>query len=79
MKKNYTFENFEKDLDAGYQIFFNYVKNRYVVFKTSEGCYTQKLITIKEKNPHPVMQIITHKRLFEMFPFMEEFEYKVDL
>lgn len=79
MNKIYTFENLEKDLDAGYQIFFNYVKNRYVVFKTSEGCYTQKLITIKDKNPYPVMQIITHKRLFEMFPFMEEFEYKVDL
>lgn len=74
---DYTFEDFERDLDSGYQIFFTYVRNRYVVFKTSENCYTQKLLTDNPKNPHPMMQIVTHKRIFEMFPFMEDFEYKV--
>ena len=73
---DYTFEKFEKDLDNGYQIFFTYVRNRYVVFKTSENSYTQKLITEHPKKPR--MQIVTHKRIFEMFPFMEDFEYKVD-
>ena len=76
--KNYTFEEFERDLDNGYQIFFTYVRNRYVVFKTSENCYTQKLITENPKNPHPRLQIVTHKRIAEMFPFMEDFEYKID-
>lgn len=77
MEKKYTFEEFEKDLDNGYQIFFTYVRNRYVVFKTSENCYTQKLLSVHPKNPLPELQIVTHKRIFEMFPFMEEFEYKV--
>lgn len=76
---NYTFENFEKDLDNGYQIFFTYVRNRYVVFKTSENCYTQKLISETPKNPQPLLQIVTHKRIFEMFPFMEDFEYKAGI
>ena len=77
MNKKYTFEDFENDLDNGYQIFFTYVRNRYVVFKTAENCYTQKLLSDHPKNPQPKMQIVTHKRIFEMFPFMEEFEYKV--
>jgi hypothetical protein len=75
---DYTFERFEEDLDCGYQIFFTYVRNRYVVFKTAENSYTQKLITEHSKNPQPRIQIVTHKRIFEMFPFMEDFEYKVD-
>ena len=77
MNKKYTFEDFENDLDNGYKIFFTYVRNRYVVFKTAENCYTQKLLSDHPKNPQPRMQIVTHKRIFEMFPFMEEFEYKV--
>lgn len=76
--KDYTFEKFERDLDNGYQIFFTYVRNKYVVFKTSENSYTQRLITDYPKNPQPRVQIVTHKRIFEMFPFMEEFEYKID-
>ena len=75
---NYTFERFEQDSDNGYQIFFTYVRNRYVLFKTTENSYTQKLITDHPKNPQPRVQIVTHKRIFEMFPFMEDFEYKVD-
>lgn len=76
MEGKYTLEKFQHDLDMGYQIYFNYVRNRYLVFKTSENCYTQKLISIHDKNPHPVMQMLTKKRLVEMFPFMEELEYK---
>lgn len=74
--KNYTFEDMERDLDNGYQIFFTYVRNRYLIFKTSENCYTQQLLTDHPKNPQPRMQIVTHKRIFEMFPFMEDLEYK---
>jgi hypothetical protein len=76
MDKNYSIEKFEKELDDGYQLYYTYVRNRYLIFKTSENCYTQKLISIHEKNPHPVMQMLTKKRVEEMFPFMEEIEYK---
>lgn len=76
MSEKYTFERFEEELNNGFQIYFTYVRNRYLVFKTSENCYTQELISIHEKNPQPRMAMITKKRLKEMFPFMEEIEYK---
>ena len=76
MSEKYTFERFEEELNNGFQIYFTYVRNRYLVFKTSENCYTQELISIHEKNPQPRMAMITRKRLKEMFPFMEEIEYK---
>ena len=72
-----TFKQFDKNLDDGYQIYFTYVRNRYLIFKTSENCYTQKLLSEDPKNPQPRHAVITHKRVKEMFPFMEELEYKV--
>lgn len=77
MDAAYTFEKFEEELEQGYQLYYTYVRNRYVLFKTSDNCYTQKLLTIPEKNPHPIMEMLTKKRIFEMFPFMEKIEYKV--
>lgn len=73
----YTFERFNNELDNGYQIYFTYVDNRYLVFKTTENCYTQKLISVHDKNPQPRMQMITFKRLKEMFPYMTDIEYKI--
>ena len=29
MDGKYTFERFEKELDAGYQMYYTYVRNRY--------------------------------------------------
>ena len=46
---NYTFEQFEEILDQGYQVYFTYLKNRYLLFKTTENCYTQKLISVRTK------------------------------
>lgn len=77
MDKNYTFERFDEELDNGYQMYYTYVRNRYLLFKTAENCYTQKLLTQHDKNPQPVMLMLTKKRVAEMFPFMEEIEYKV--
>lgn len=77
MDAAYTFEKFEEELEQGYQLYYTYVRNRYVLFKTSDNCYTQKLLSISEKNPHPIMEMLTKKRIFEMFPFMEKIEYKV--
>ena len=48
--EGYTFDEFEKILDDGYQVYFIYLKNRYLLFKTAENCYTQKLIHIGQKN-----------------------------
>lgn len=79
MEKEYTLQRLEKELDEGFQIYFTYVNNRYLVFKTSENCYTQQLISIHDKNPQPRMLMITHKRLKELFPFMTEIEYKVGI
>ena len=74
MEDKYTFNKLEKELDKGFQVYFTYVNNRYLVFKTAENCYTQKLISVHDKNPQPRMAMITYKRLKEMFPFMEDIE-----
>ena len=79
MDGKYTFKQFEKNLDDGYQIYFTYVRNRYLLFKTSDNCYTQKLLDADEKNPQPRHTVITHKRVKEMFPFIENIEYKVGI
>lgn len=76
MEGKYTFEDFENDLDNGYQIYFTYVRNRYIIFKTAENCYTQQLLSDHPKNPQPKVQIVTHKYISEIFPFMEKLEYK---
>ena len=51
MDGKYSFERMENELDNGYIIFYTYVRNRYQLFKTSENCYTQQLLTENLKNP----------------------------
>ena len=77
--QEYTFEMMWEDLNNGYQIYYTFVKNRYLLFKTAENCYTQKLVSQEDKNPQPRQIVITHKRVKEMFPFMENIEYKVGI
>lgn len=77
MEGKYTFDRMERELEEGYTIFFTYVRNRYQLFKTTDDCYTQQLLTENLKNPLPRLSIITHKRLKEIFPYMEHIEYKV--
>lgn len=76
MENTYTFERFEKELDEGYILYFTYVRNRYLLFKTTENCYTQQLVSNPEKNSQSRMAMLTHKRIKEIFPFMEDIEYK---
>lgn len=78
MEGKYTFEKMDKELDEGYTIYFTYVRNRYQLFKTGENSYTQQLLTENPKNPLPRLSIITHKRLKEIYPYMEEVEYKIE-
>ena len=75
--ENYTFEKMWEDLKDGYQIYYTYNKNRYVLFKTAENCYTQKLLSEERKNPQPRMLMLTLKRVKEMFPHMIDVEYKI--
>lgn len=74
--ENYTLQKMRKDLNNGFGLYFNYNHNRYLIHKVSDNCYSQELITIKEKSPHARLNLISDKALKEMFPFMEEFEYK---
>lgn len=76
MEGKYTFEKFTDDLDCGYKVLFDYVRNRYVVYKVNENCYMQELIEQKTKNPVPERSMITFKAVKEMFPFMIDIEYK---
>lgn len=75
--KKYTFEKMWLDLKNGYQIFYTYVGNRYVLFKTADNCYTQKLLSDNKKNSQPKQLMLTLKRVKEIFEYMEDIEYKV--
>ncbi len=76
MDGKYTFQRFSKDLDDGYKILFNYVRNRYVIYKVRDNCYMQELVEQMSRNPAQEKSMITLKAIKQMFPFMEEVEYK---
>mgnify|MGYP007101908531 CR=1 FL=1 len=76
--EGYSFDDFEKILDDGYQVYFTYLKNRFLLFKSADNCYTQKLILVGQKNPPAKQQMVTKKYLNEIYPFMEEVEYKYE-
>ena len=75
--KDYKFEQLWKDLDTGYQIYFTYMDVRYLLVKLKKNCYSKEVIQSKDKSPHPKMQIVTLKTVSELFPYMENIEYKV--
>ena len=66
MEGKYTFKQFYQNLEDGYQIYFTYVRNRYLLFKTADNCYTQKLLSVDEKNPQPRNSMLTFKRVKEI-------------
>ena len=77
--ENYTFNHFWKNLDDGLEIYYTYMGNRYLIYKLTKNCYQQELIDSNDKNPLPRKAILTLKRVKELFPFMEDFEYKSGL
>ncbi len=77
MIENYNFKKFSKDLDDGYKILFDYVRNRYMVYKVDENCYMQELVEQKSRNPVPEKSMITYKAVKEMFPYITDVEYRV--
>ena len=78
MEEEYTFEQMWEDLNNGYQIYYKYIGNKYLLFKTAPNCYTQKLLSKNKKNPQPKMSMLTLKRVKEIYPFMEDVEYKIN-
>ncbi len=74
--ENYSFEQFWKDLDDGYQIYFDYMDMRYLIYKMKANCYKKELISSKEKCPQQKNEIITLKSVKDLFEFMENFEYR---
>ena len=77
--ENYTLHQFERILNNGNQVYFTYLKNRFLLFKTADNCYTQKLIAVGQKNPPPSLSMVTKKYLMEIYAFMEDVEYKYDV
>ncbi len=77
MEGKYTFNEFSNDLDAGYKVLFDYVRNRYKIYKVNENCYMQELVELKTKNPVPEKAMITFKAVKQMFPYMTDIEYQV--
>ena len=77
MDKNYTFEQFWEDLDDGFQIYYKYMDKKYLLYKVTKNCYKQELLTIEQKSPIQKNAMLTLKRVKELFPYMEELEYKV--
>ena len=75
--ESYTFERLWKELDEGYQMFYTYMGNRYLLTKLKSNCYSQELITEREKQPLPKKLIVTLKSVKEIFPFMGDIEYKI--
>lgn len=74
--ENYSFEQFWKDLDDGFQIYFDYMDLRYLIYKMKKNCYKKELVTEVEKCPHQKNEIVTLKYVRDLFEHMSNFEYK---
>lgn len=75
--EQYTFERLWKELNDGFQIYYTYMNRRYLLAKLDQNCYSRKIVNEEEKSPHPKEQIITLKSVKELFPYMENIEYKI--
>ena len=76
MDSKFTFEQFDKNLDDGYQIYFDYMGIRYLIYKMQKNCYKKEMVTELKKSALQKNEIITLKRVQELFEFMSNFEYK---
>ena len=76
MEEDYTFTKFWEDLDNGFQILYNYMGKQYLIYKLTKNCYKNELISEEKKSPLQKNAILTLKRVKELFPFMEDMEYK---
>ena len=79
MDKNYTFKMFWEDLDNGFEIYYNYMDSKYLIYKLGKNCYKNELIEAKPKSPQQKSSMITLKRVMELFEYMENIEYKTGI
>jgi hypothetical protein len=77
MENKYTLEKLLKDLENGFGLYYTYLDNRYLLRKVADNAYSQELITIKEKSPHPKLSIVSLKVVKEIYKGMTDFEYEV--
>ena len=77
MDKNYTFEMFWEDMKNGFHFYYNYKDCKFLIYKLNKNCYKKELIEGPEKVPYQKNEIVTLKRVKELFPDMENLEYKV--
>ena len=75
--EEYAFEQLWKELDEGHQVYYTYMNRRYLLTKITKNCYLRELITVNEKESQQKKATITLKSVKEMFPFMENKEYKI--
>ncbi len=76
--EDYTFERLWKELNEGYQIYYTYMDQRYMLSKLNKNCYAREIVNYTGKGPHPRRQIVTLKTVKELFDFMEDIEYKIN-
>lgn len=57
---SYSFEQLWKDLNDGYQIYYTYMKTRYLISKLKQNCYSKEIVkfnrersTSQNSNYHP--------------------------
>lgn len=80
MSQDYSFNKFWKDLDNGIEIYYTYLGRRYLIYKMTKNCYKQELIKDKTtKSSQSKIQMLTLKRVMELFPNMQDFEYKTGI
>lgn len=76
-KDEYVFEKFWKDLNEGNLLQYDYMNKKYLVNKMNSNCYFVKLLSDKKDKAQPRSSTISLKTLKEMFPFMENIEYRI--
>ena len=75
--KEITFEKLWQALHDGYQVYYTYMEKKYLLYKVTNNCYREELLSFNDKSPHPRFTMVTLKKIKDIFPFMEEIEYKV--
>ena len=75
--EDYNFLKFYEDLKNGFQIYYSYLGCRFLIYKMNRNCYRNDLIEAPPKSPQRKSEMFSLKRVQEIFPFMEDLEYKV--
>lgn len=75
--KKMTFEELWQVLHDGYQVYYKYMDKKYLLYKVADNCYKEEFLDFTQKSAHPRFTMVTLRKVQDLFPFMEEIEYKV--